>query len=325
MGSSDYNEAVYRSRIDTHKKDGTDVFTHTANVRSGRTATKVHKSLDPSALNKAGKNIRESLDSTVHPDSVPVAVMFDVTGSMSSVPRLFIEKLPNLMSALVKKGYLKHPHILFTAIGDATCDRVPLQVGQFEGGNEMDEALANIYLEGAGGGQQTESYELAMYYMSRHTDLDSVNKRKKKGFLFLIGDEMPYSHVKKHEVARVIGDTLQVNIPTKEILEELRKKFEVIWILPAGTSNFNDSIVNTHLKDMFGQNFYKLDNPEDICEFIISTIGLYEGYDIDGIKVDLEELGASKTAVSNISKSLVPLIKKAKAAKAVGNDSVVRL
>ena len=58
---------------------------------------------------------------------------------------------------------------MFGAIGDATCDRVPLQVGQFESDNRMDDDLGRIVLEGGGGGQQTESYELAMYFMARHT------------------------------------------------------------------------------------------------------------------------------------------------------------
>ena len=58
---------------------------------------------------------------------------------------------------------------MFGAIGDATCDRAPLQVGQFESDNRMDDDLGRILLEGGGGGQKTESYELAMYFMARHT------------------------------------------------------------------------------------------------------------------------------------------------------------
>ena len=324
MGSSDYNEMVYKSRIDTAKKTKTDVFVHSAAIRSGTVKTAVHKSLDPAGLNKAGINVRESFDSKEHPESFPIVVGFDITGSMSRVPRIFIEKFPSLMAALLKKGYIKHPQILFAAIGDATCDRVPLQIGQFEAGNEMDEALANIYLEAGGGGQQTESYELFKYFMARHTDLDSMNKRNKKGICFIIGDEMPYSHVKKHEVERVIGDTLEANIPVKTILKELKEKFEVIWILPAGTNNYNDSTVNKYLKDMFGQDFYKLDNPENICEFLIGKIGLYQGFDIEGIKADLEELGSSKAAIESVVKSLAIKPKKKSKAAVVG-DSVERL
>ena len=106
------------------------------------------------------------------------------------------------MGLLLRKGYLAHPQILIGGIGDATCDRAPLQVGQFESGIEIDEDLAKLWLEGGGGGQQTESYELAMYFMARHTSIDCLEKRGQRGYLFLIGDEMPYPKVKRKEVAR---------------------------------------------------------------------------------------------------------------------------
>ena len=98
---------------------------------------------------------------------------------------------------------------MFGAIGDATCDRAPLQVGQFESDNRMDDDLSRILLEGGGGGQKTESYELAMYFMARHTATDCYDKRGKRGYLFMIGDEMAYPRVKRAEVAAVIGDGLQ--------------------------------------------------------------------------------------------------------------------
>jgi hypothetical protein len=316
-----------------HATKGTDPFTHDADIKSGRVAAAVHESLDPARKNKAGKNIRESFDSDVHPDSVAVGVLWDVTGSMSTVPRIFLEKMPKLMAALVKKGYVAHPHVLFGAIGDATCDRVPLQVGQFEGGNEMDEALTNIVLESGGGGHITESYELGMYFMARHTDIDCVKKRGKKGYLFFLGDELPYPRVKKSEVERIIGDVLEADIPTPQILEELREKFEVFWIMPEGTTHANDPEVCEPLKKMFGQNFLRLENPGDVCELIATTIGLMEGYDLDGIKDDLKDIGADAGAINRATTALTTFASKAvtKGATAsgalavAGDDGVARL
>ena len=90
---------------------------------------------------------------------------------------------------------------MFAAVGDATCDRVPLQVGQFESDNRMDENLENMILEGGGGGQKTESYELALYFMARHTAIDCYAKRGRRGYLFVIGDEMAYPQalLERHE------------------------------------------------------------------------------------------------------------------------------
>src|SRR5512144_834384 len=132
--------------------------------------------------------VRESRDSAEHPVSLAVAVLFDVTGSMGTVPRVLQAKLPDLHSLVQRRGYVEHPQLLFGAIGDATCDRVPLQIGQFESDNRMDAQLGTIVLEGGGGGQRTESYELAAYFMARHTRLDSLVKRGRRGYLFIIGD-----------------------------------------------------------------------------------------------------------------------------------------
>ena len=119
------------------------------------------------------------------------------------------KNLCQLMGLLLRKGYLAHPQILIGGIGDATCDRAPLQIGQFESGIEIDQDLAKLWLEGGGGGQQTESYELAMYFMARKTAIDCYENRGQRGYLFLIGDEMPYRRVKRKEVAGILGRPAQ--------------------------------------------------------------------------------------------------------------------
>jgi hypothetical protein len=347
MGGSTHSDDVYTSRLADAASRGSDGFDYSAKISSGAVAAKVHDLLDPKRPNKAGKIVRESFDSDVHPESTAVAVLFDVTGSMQRVPKVFVQKLGKLMSILVKKGYLKNPHVLFGAIGDATCDKVPLQVGQFEGGNEMDEALTSIHCEGGGGGHITESYELGVYFLARKSDLDCVKKRGKKGYCFLMGDELPYPVVNRHQVESLIGDSMESNIrfssrdPRKpdgdlkgDILAELEEKYEVFWIMPGGTSHWNDPEVNDPLKEIFGQNLLRLDNPDDVCELIATTIGVCEGYDVDTIASDLKDVGASASAVRSATSAIVPyastkaVSKRATASGdlvVAGDDAVARL
>ncbi len=171
-------------------RTGRDAFEHDHAVRQGEVERGVHEKMDPRNV-----KLRESRDSDVHPESRAVAVLFDVTGSMQGVPRILQANLPRLMSLLIDGRYLDHPQILIGAIGDATCDAAPLQVGQFESGIEIEDDLGRLYLEGGGGGHITESYELAMYFMARHTAIDCWEKRGQRGYLFLIGDEIPYPRV----------------------------------------------------------------------------------------------------------------------------------
>src|SRR5436190_17184650 len=234
MGGTRWSDDHYKDRARRRAVAGKDAFEHDHAIKSGQADRKVHDKMNP-----RGVKVRESRDSDAHPESRAVGVLFDVTGSMRTVPRILQENLPRLMGLLIRRGFLEHPQILIGAIGDATCDTAPLQVGQFESGIEIEEDLGKLFLEGGGGGHITESYELALYFMARHTALDCREKRGQRGYLFLIGDEIPYKAVKRVEVARVIGDTLQADLPIEEVLESLRQRFDVYYVIPKMTHHWN--------------------------------------------------------------------------------------
>ncbi|WP_026211890.1 hypothetical protein [Longispora albida] len=284
MGSGRWSTDVYAAAKSYRKATGKSAFDY-----SDSGARTVHPRLDPH-----GVAARESRDSDEHPRSTPIAVLFDVTGSMGHVPRVLQAKLPELFGLLLRKGYCTDPQIMFGAVGDATCDAVPLQAGQFESDNRMDEDLASIVLEGGGGGQRTESYELAMYFMARHTSLDSYTKRGRRGYLFLIGDELPYAAVKPKEVKKVIGDKLDEPIPVAAIVAELKRQYEVYYILPTGSAYAGDSEILDHWRGLLGQNVIQLDDLDAACETIALTIGLAEeAIDLAAGLDDLAEAGSS--------------------------------
>jgi hypothetical protein len=222
MGSGRWSTDVYDAAARVRAATGTSAFAY-----SDGGARRVHD-----ALNPFGVDMRESRDSDEHPQSLAIAVLFDVTGSMRRVPAVLQTKLPGLLGLVLRKDYVADPHIMFGAIGDATCDRVPLQVGQYESDNRMDEDLGRIVLEGGGGGQMTESYELAMYFMARHTSIDCFEKRGRRGYLFLIGDELPYPRVSAAQVRDIIGDDLEEDISTDAVLDELKRRYHVYYIPP---------------------------------------------------------------------------------------------
>jgi hypothetical protein len=296
MGSGRWSTDVYSAAANYRAASGTSAFAY-----SDGGARSAHKALDPNGVGK-----RESCDSTEHPQSTPIAVLFDVTGSMGTVPRTLQTKLPQLLGLLTRKGYATDPHIMFGAVGDATCDRVPLQVGQFESDNRMDDDLARIVLEGGGGGQKTESYELAMYFMARHTALDSVSRRGRRGYLFLIGDEMPYPRVNPKEVKRFIGDKLDEPISTEAIIAELRRTFDVYYLMPTDAGWGGDTEILARWRQLLGQNVIELDDLDAVCETIALTVGLGEdSIDLDAGLADLVELGSS--AGVTVGKALAPL------------------
>jgi hypothetical protein len=304
MGSTRWSDDHYHARARARAATGQTVFEYDAELRSQPVSERnTHAKMNP-----YGVRVRESRDSDAHPASRAVAVLFDVTGSMRSVPKVLQANLPRLMGLLIQKGYLEHPQILIGAIGDATCDRVPLQVGQFESGIEIEEDLAKLYLEGGGGPSVTESYELAMYFMAHHTALDSQEKRGQPGYLFLIGDEVPYASVKRAEVERVLGEPLQGDVPVEEVIEELQRRYDVHYVLPKMTQHWSNEAVHARWVQLLGQNVLRLEDPSGICELIAATVGIAEGrVDLSALGGDLQAAGSSATVARAVSSALDPL------------------
>jgi hypothetical protein len=296
MGSGIWSTNVYDAAASYRAATGASAFAH-----SDGGATAVHDDLNP-----FGVAVRESRDSDDHPESLALAVLFDVTGSMGHVPRTLQSKLPGLLGLLMRKGYVEHPQILFGAVGDATCDRAPLQIGQFESDNRMDDDLGKILLEGGGGGQMTESYELAMYFMARHTALDCLDKRGRRGYLFLIGDELAYPKVKRREVAKVIGDETGEDIGMAAIVAELKRMYDVYFIIPEGAYYSADDRLSGFWRTHLGQNVIRLDDLGAVCETIALTVGLAEdAVDLEEGLDHLREFGSD--AGTSVSRALAPL------------------
>jgi hypothetical protein len=321
MGSGIWSTDVYDAGSRYRAATGASPFAY-----SDSGARSVHPSLDP-----CGVTARESRDSDEHPNSLAIAVLFDVTGSMGHVPRVLQTKLPQLLGLLQRKGYAADPQIMFGAIGDATCDRVPLQIGQFESDNRMDDDLGRIVLEGGGGGQMTESYELAMYFMARHTSLDCHAKRGRRGYLFIIGDEMAYPRIKAREVREVVGDELTDDLPLRRIVAEVRRTYDTYYLLPAGSTYARDARVLGFWRDLLGQNAIELDDLAAVCETIALTVGLgEEAVDLDQGLDDLREVGSE--AAATVSKALArvgadqnPAARSALPAVTAADDNVTRL
>src|SRR5512135_3513458 len=187
--------------------------------------TRLHPDMNPH-----GVKVRESRDSPRHPDSIGIIFALDETGSMNDIPEFLAkQELPHFMELILDGGFVKDPQLMFMGVGDAVQnyhEQAPLQVGQFESeAGLMDRWLTDIYLEGKGGGNEGESYDLAFYFAARHTSMDCWEKRGRKGYLFVTGDEPALPHVSAAAVRERVGDDLKKDVPTKKIVEEASETF----------------------------------------------------------------------------------------------------
>lgn len=302
MGGGAWSAATYAAVTGAKTRSGT-TFGYDSTVRSTG-VYKVHESLDPSKTNAAGLNIRESRDSTEHPNSLPIIVSFDSTGSMGSVPRVAQQKLTTLFKLLIDKNYAKDPQIAVATYGDVTCDRVPLQFAQFESDNRIDDNLDNMFLEGGGGGNGGETSNLLLYYAATHTVTDSFEKRNKKGHLFIIADEVQVPITARH-IKDVIGDgePLLEDISIEGIAKAVTEKWNV-WILLIDNMSAQMQRSHEFYTKLFGvKNVLNVEDPNNIAETIAAVIGYQEGTDIATIEDDLRS-AAGKEIALKVSKSL---------------------
>jgi hypothetical protein len=226
-------------------------------------------------MNPKGVKLRESRDGSDHPESLGIVFALDVTGSMGEIPRLLAkEQLPAFMK-IVLDCEVRDPQILFMAIGDAISDYAPLQVGQYESTAElMDQWLTWCYLEGGGGGSGEESYELGMYFLAMHTEMDCMVKRSKHGYLFMTGDEKPYPTLSRHIVESVVGDRLDEDIACEEIVAELQKSYVPFFLIP---TQERAQRCERKWRDLIGDNVLVLESAVDVCYVSAGAILLSEG------------------------------------------------
>ena len=318
MGWGRWSDVTYDANVAAKKATGRSTFDYDHDIKTGKVAAGANPLLDPKAVAGpaspfAGTVMREVVISAEHPNPTPIAIMLDVTGSNINAARVVHSKLPQLFGLLQRKGYVEDPQILIGAIGDAYSDAVPLQVGQFESDNRIDAMVEAMYLEGNGGGQVHETYELGAYFLARHTYLEPFHKQGRKGYAIFIGDEKPYDMVRRvfkgrygvdHTLESLIGDKLEADVSTERIFTELKEQYEVFFLFQKQGA-YQPSEILPIWKKLLGERALVLDDPAAVCEFIAGLLGMMEGgLALDEVEDDLRAIGADASAIRAAGKAL---------------------
>ena len=263
-------------------------------------------------MNPRGVKVRECRDSPDHPESLGICFALDVSGSMGAIPEQLARKeLPRFMKTLLDTGTL-HPQVLFMAFADARFDVTPLQVGQFESTAElMDKWLTLTCLQAIARGtsytgplQGGESYELALWFAAKHTAMDCWEKRQKKGYLFMTGDETGYPAVPRETVSIALGYDIQDDIPMADVMSELRRTWNPFFIIP----DHGRRGVEGEWRKHFGNDVICMESPEDTCAVTASLVALCEGQlkDLDAVGRALRDGGMAPKRVKASVDALAP-------------------
>lgn len=202
-----------------------------------------HNYLDP--LLNPKKVMRECCDTEEHPNTIPIILALDVTGSMGKAATTCAGKLDEIMTNLY--GKVKDVEFLMMGIGDLACDNAPIQASQFESDIRILDQTTKIYFEGGGGGNNYESYTAAWYFGLNNTKLDCW-KRGKKGVIITLGDEPLNPYLPGRALSETLGCAAQ-DIDTEELYKRVIEKFDVYHIAIADSessySYYKNAIQNT--------------------------------------------------------------------------------
>lgn len=171
--------------------------------------------------------MRECCDNEEHPNTIPVIIGLDTTGSMGAAGVEVAKKLNVIITELYNR--YQDIEIMVMGIGDLAYDDAPVQMSQFESDIRIAEQLDKVWLESGGGGNSYESYTAAWYFGLKHCKLDCWN-RGKKGIIITTGDEPLNPYLPKDRLNDISGDSNQDNVETNELYELAKRKYDIYHI-----------------------------------------------------------------------------------------------
>ena len=254
MGSGSWTSSAYNAYTTTTRGVSADTF-----ATSNYTVQEVYKSRRISPLLDPKNVMRQCLDSEEHPNTFPVILALDVTGSMGDASMKVAQKLNDIMTDIYENDSVKDIEFCVMGIGDLAYDNAPIQISQFESDIRIAEQLDALYFEAGGGGNKYESYTAAWYMGMRHCDLDCW-KRGKKGLIITMGDELPNPYLYKNGLINVTGDKVQDNIETKDLIDEVKEKYNIYHISVRDNSssydwNNHDGVLDKSWKALLGDHY----------------------------------------------------------------------
>ena len=213
--------------------------------------------------------MRECCDTEEHPETIPVILALDVTGSMGQAAVEVAKQLNIIMTKLYEK--VKDVEFMVMGIGDFAYDRYPLQVSQFESDIRIAEQLDKIYFEFGGGGNAYESYTAAWYFGLNHVKLDAW-ERDRKGIIITMGDEGVNPYLSAERIYDITGREIDEDVETEALFESAQEKYELYHLFVNHRIYVNNgSFIKTWEKIM-DKDHFKVVRLKDLTGEIIKIV-----------------------------------------------------
>ena len=234
--------------------------------------------------------VRESCDSNANPNSTPIIIGLDATGSMQAIPEYMIKTgLGEMFKSIYERQPVTDPQVLFCTIGDVIAgDPAPLQVGQFESQCDLlIDGLKKFWLDGCcGGGNDKESYDLPYYFAINKTRTDALIKRGKKGYLITIGDEPPPQLLKREHIDKVFGGRAEGDFTFEQLVTQVRRSYIPIHIVieqGSHVQSYGLDHVYSPWKRLLGEDAIVCSDYTKLAEIITSILQVKAGINTNDV------------------------------------------
>lgn len=302
MGASRWSDDQYKSyarSTNYTSKPREEVFSHRVDEKLDPRNVKVGKG------DRKGLQLRESIISDPNPNPTPIILGLDVTGSMGAVAEQIAKiELPKLMTKIHESQVVSDPHVMFMGIDDVFAQgHGALQVSYFEPDLRIVEQLRKMWLVGNGGGNGSESYDLAWYFAGHHTYLEGFEKQNRKGFLFTFGDEpAPFETVTPRDLATIFGPGDYEPAKPEASLRAAQQKYQVFHIVvERGGSNRS---TRQSWIEMLGNNAIFLKDTQYLTDVVTATMAIANGADIHNVIAESQCSEALRYAFSTSLKGM---------------------
>lgn len=271
MGNARWDAGSYESyarSTNYRTKSAAEVFSHSVSEKLDPRNVKVGKG------ERKGLQLRESIISDANPNPTPIILGLDVTGSMGEIAhQIATDELPKLMTEIHSTGVVTDPHVMFMGIDDVFAQgHGALQVSYFEPDLRIVEQLRQMWLVGNGGGNGSESYDLAWYFAGHYTYLEGFEKQGRKGFLFTFGDEpAPFETVSKSYLETIFGPGAYESATPEASLRAAQQKYQVFHIVVERGYSGGRAVRESWTK-MLGNNAIFLKDRRYLTEVVIATM-----------------------------------------------------
>lgn len=273
MGYSSWNSSAWNS--------------YAANNVQGKTTQQIYsaRSVSPK-YDVKNITVRESRDSAANPNSTPIIIALDSTGSMNDVIHSAIANLGTLFAEIIQRQPVSDPHIMAMFFDDLFVHDYPLQATQFESDVVIADQLTELMITGNGGGNGSESSNLPLYFAATRTDCDAFAKGR-KGFLFTIGDDGVPPPLTPTQIRSIFGPDAEAtgDLSYEALLQMVRPNWEVfnINVKHGYTTQAGRDRVDEAWERVLGERAIPLSDISKLAEVITATLEVVGGKDLDTV------------------------------------------